>query len=113
MQRIIIALPLVILCLGLTQFAEAQYIGTTHVIPQVADGQLAGGSGYVSWFLVTKVDSGTVNCTFTPRGFPLSRLSDPSLSMGPSTGGYTGLTVGLLQSQPFASGFVAMSCSGR
>jgi hypothetical protein len=89
---------------------HAQYIGTEHVIPQIVDGILKDGNGYFSIFLITKLDSATVTCTFTPHGLSAAHFPEPFFTMDAAIGGYVTSTSGI---EPFQSGYATVACTGR
>ena len=86
-----------------------QDVGTTHVIPIVADGAVGNGTIYISSFLVTRRDKEPTNsCTLEAKGgLPANRIPETffDLTGKPAVQIFTNATGDL------ATGFAILSCT--
>jgi len=110
MKRIILSLML----LGVTPVElRSQGAATFHVFPQIADGVLSDGTGYVSLVLATNVSTQPARCTLRPYGGGLAnRFFGSSTFTLPGSGSFNILpTVAALNVfLPLTTGYATLSC---
>src|SRR6266581_3169604 len=110
MKRIILSLIL----LGVTPVElRSQGAATFHVFPQIADGVLSDGTGYVSLVLATNVSTQPARCTLRPYGGGLAnRFFGSSTFTLPGSGSFNILpTVAALNVfLPLTTGYATLSC---
>jgi hypothetical protein len=110
MKRIVLSLIL----LGVIP-AELRSQGAAafHVFPQIADGVLSDGTGYVSIVLATNASSQAARCTLRPYGNGLAnRFFGSSTFTLPSSGSFNILTTvaALNVFLPLTTGYATLSC---
>jgi hypothetical protein len=87
----------------------AQSVGTTHVIPIVADGAVGDGTIYITSFLITRMDTEPTNtCTLEAKGgLPAARISETSIDLT----GKIGERIFTTTAGDLATGFAVLSCT--